>query len=112
MQLAHRVSWILAYGEIPEGKSVLHRCDNPTCVRPSHLFLGTQADNVRDMCNKGRAVNPAGEDQGRAKLTAVQVACIRLLAQFGLGKSPLGRMFRVHSRQIDRIVRGQQWRVS
>lgn len=51
---AHRVSWMIANGDIPDGLFVLHRCDNPPCVKPSHLFLGTQADNMEDMRAKGR----------------------------------------------------------
>ncbi|HXJ61904.1 MAG TPA: HNH endonuclease signature motif containing protein [Verrucomicrobiae bacterium] len=52
---AHRVAWILSYGDIPPGLNVLHTCDNPPCVRPDHLFLGTTKDNIEDKVTKGRA---------------------------------------------------------
>jgi len=65
----HRVSWELHYGPIPKGMSVLHKCDNPPCVRPDHLFLGTQQDNLQDMRNKGRHRWGLGERHAHAKLT-------------------------------------------
>lgn len=53
-QLAHRVSWVVTNGPIPEGRDVLHKCDNPPCCNPDHLFLGTDEDNAKDRKNKGR----------------------------------------------------------
>jgi len=77
--LAHRVAYALAYGEPPSDKMVCHRCDNPPCVRPDHLFLGVSADNVRDMWTKGRAFMPkqVGERHHSAKLTEAQVLDLR-----------------------------------
>ena len=66
--LAHRIAWRMAYGDIRDGLFVLHHCDNPACVRVDHLFLGTQQDNLRDMREKGRSRNPphpVGEDHPR-----------------------------------------------
>ena len=82
MQGAHRVAWRLVNGDIPEGEGahgtcVLHRCDNPSCVRPDHLFLGTNADNVRDRNEKGRQARQRGQAHGRAKLTREKVYAIR-----------------------------------
>lgn len=81
---AHRISWVLHYGEIPacdsyHGMCVLHRCDNPACVNPHHLFLGTHKDNMGDMRDKGRGVTPdaKGERQGSHKLTEEEVKEIR-----------------------------------
>jgi len=74
---AHRVAWELEHGPIPDGLCVLHHCDNPSCVRPDHLFLGTDADNVADMFAKGRSPSRVGEGNGRVKLTWAKVAEIR-----------------------------------
>lgn len=64
MQYAHRVAWEEVNGPIPDGLLVLHRCDNPPCVRPEHLFLGTDADNARDKAEKGRGNSPRGDAHG------------------------------------------------
>lgn len=76
---ASRISWFIHNGKIDEGLCVCHTCDNPGCVNPSHLFLGTQKDNAADRGKKGRWVGggPKGERQGGHKLTEQQVKEIR-----------------------------------
>ena len=76
-QLAHRVSYQVFRGSFPKNKKILHRCDMPCCVNPDHLFVGTQADNVRDMESKKRAYHPRGENNGLAKITEADVRMIR-----------------------------------
>lgn len=73
--LAHRVSWIIHRGFIPQGIQVLHKCDITICVNPDHLFLGTQADNIHDCCNKKR--HAYGEKTWNSKLTDIDVKTIR-----------------------------------
>lgn len=80
MVYAHRYSWETAYGAVPQGLNVLHRCDTPRCVRPDHLFVGTQQDNVDDMMAKGRdGPRPVfrGSEHPEAKLTEEMVRRIR-----------------------------------
>jgi hypothetical protein len=74
-QLAHRFSWEIHNGPIPKGLYALHHCDNPSCVNPAHLFLGTKGDNNRDMAAKGRSRN--GEKHGWAKITKSIVLSMR-----------------------------------
>ncbi len=73
----HRIMYELAIGPIPNSLWVLHHCDNPLCVNPAHLWLGTHADNMKDREAKGRANHCKGEHHGRAKLTKNQVLAIR-----------------------------------
>ena len=74
---AHRVFYEYYIEVIPEGLCVLHRCDNPSCVNPDHLFVGTYQDNMDDMVAKGRQNKPKGEASGMSKLTNYQVLAIR-----------------------------------
>lgn len=74
---AHRFSWEMHIGRIPKGMLVCHRCDNPGCVNPAHLFLGTQKDNMQDALKKGRTIKMHGEKCGKSKLTEKEVLLIR-----------------------------------
>ena len=105
----HRVSWRLHFGEIPDGFYVLHRCDNRPCVRPDHLFLGTIQDNHADMVSKGR--HPYGEQHGRSKLTAEQVAVIRArYAAGGVGAPRLAAEYGVAVKTMQHVLTGRSWR--
>ncbi len=77
---AHRVSWEIHKGQIPSDLCVCHKCDTTLCCNPEHLFLGTDADNAHDCCNKGRG-NRNGVRNRHAKLTEAQIAAIRLDAR-------------------------------
>ena len=92
MLYAPRVSWELHFGQIPEGLHVLHRCDNPSCVNPEHLFLGDHKGNMQDMVNKGRANRPLGETNGRCKTSLATVIEIKKLLQRGLSAARIRDM--------------------
>ena len=87
---AHRVAWEQANGPIPDGMHVLHRCDNPACIRIDHLFLGSHADNMADRNAKGRQARQPGESNGRARLTNKQVAEIHTAYTNQFEKVPRG----------------------
>lgn len=95
IQRAHRVSWVFAHGEIPDGLCVLHKCDNPKCVRPDHLFLGTKLDNAIDRMEKGRNRDQSGDKSSAAKLDWEKVELIRadnrtypeIVKEYGIQKS-------------------------
>ncbi len=107
---AHRIAWLFWRGEIPEGLCVLHRCDNPPCCNPVHLFLGTQADNISDCVAKGRQVHFRGEDHVRAKLTWAKVREIRARHAAGeAGYKVLAREYGVGRTAIQKIVKAERW---
>ncbi len=106
----HRVAFDECVNDIPDGIAVLHRCDNPPCCRPSHLFLGNDQDNVNDMINKGRAVFVAGEAHGQSWLTEIEVRDIFHLAWKGdLTQPEIGRMFGVGAPAVCEIKLGKAW---
>lgn len=110
MVYAHRVSWSLSYGEIPAGMSVLHKCDNTFCVNPEHLFLGTQADNLKDMHTKKRDRKAKGEGHYYAKLTDNTVREIRQLAGT-MSLRALAQRYGLKSHSgLVRIIKGTAWK--
>src|ERR1700761_3213143 len=108
-QLAHRYSWELQYGMIPSGVLVCHHCDNRSCVRPSHLFLGSAADNSNDMLKKGRDRNKVfpGQANGSAKLTWAQVKKIR---ERKLTYKQITERYGIKHSQIHNILSGKCWK--
>jgi hypothetical protein len=110
---AHRMSWMLTCGPIPVGQCVLYRCDNPRCVNPAHLFLGTIADNNKDALHKGRHRHGDvhGEQHYAAKLTQAQVQEIRrVYAEGNATHQQLADSFHVSRRQIGDIINHKYWR--
>lgn len=113
VRLAHCVVWLLVEGNIPKGKNVLHSCDVPACVRPSHLFLGDQSDNAKDCWKKGRGYVPKsparGEDSGVSKLTEDKVRWIRHYRARGYSLRKLAKMYRVSAPNIRSICLRRTW---
>lgn len=105
---AHRASWLLNKGPIDEGLFVLHKCDVPTCVRPSHLWLGTKLENSRDMVAKGRHVH--GERAVHGKLSSKQVLKIRALYASGTTPTVLSRKYKLHLRTVWNIIKRERWK--
>jgi hypothetical protein len=124
---AHRLSYELHVGEIPAGLRVLHRCDTPACVRPDHLFLGTDADNIADMHAKGRANLPArsgprhwmrlhperiarGSTMGRSNITEAMVSELRARhAAGGVTQRALAAQFGIGPKNLSLILKRKTW---
>lgn len=130
-QMAHRYSWTLTYGPIPDALFVLHHCDNPPCVNPGHLFLGTKSDNARDMLSKGRQIlqvhperaargadnghythperTPKGERHPLAKITEAQVHQIRELRKQGLFQREVAAALGIKRSMVSDVL-NRTWR--
>lgn len=101
--LTHRLSWAIAYGPLNDEEKVIHKCDNPPCVRPTHLTKGTHSENMKDMVAKGRNIVPS------KKLAPTQVLEIRKLAKAGFTYVKIGHRFGIDRSQICRIVNRVYW---
>ena len=105
---AHRASYRISKGDIPEGLVIRHTCDVKRCVNPNHLIVGTPADNARDAVERG--LYPRGEDQPRSKLTLRQVVEIRNIAlERNESHASIGRKFGISKAQVRRIVVRESW---
>lgn len=102
---AHRVAYRVAFGDIPDGMYVCHRCDNRRCVKPEHLFLSSHLGNMRDMADKGRAHRFLGSSNPQAKLSSDQIKAIRddarkqslIAVDYGVSQSQVSRI-KTHAR--------------
>lgn len=109
---AHRLSYMIHNGDIGSGMHVLHTCDNPSCVNPAHLFLGTHIDNMEDMKKKGRwrGVSNAGENNPLAKLSANQVAEIRKEIASGHKYKDVALKYCISDGHARKIAACKSWR--
>lgn len=108
--MAHRVSYAFYNGEDPGDKFVCHRCDNPKCINPDHLFLGTPKENTQDMWNKGRGASFAGENNPRSKLSEATVEMIIERIKKGRTNIEIARELPVTHSQVSLIRLGKSWR--
>lgn len=109
-QLSHHYAWELHFGEIPRGYHVLHRCDNPGCVNPKHLFLGTHQDNMKDMDKKGRRKNIRGISCPWSKLKETDILEIRnIYATQPIAMKEIAKRYNVTEPTIHSIIHGKTW---
>lgn len=107
---SHRFSYLIHNGPLPANSCVCHRCDNPPCVNPEHLFLGTHKENMEDRDGKGRNVNKRGDDNGASVLTSDQVREIKRLRDTGeMTQRAVAKRYGVGQGTVSRIVLGQCW---
>jgi predicted XRE-type DNA-binding protein len=106
---AHVIAWQIANDPIPQGMCVLHKCDNPPCCNPAHLFLGTRTDNNLDKKLKGRINDRHGANNSNVKITEDDVTEIRKLVALGMSQIDVGAQFGIKQPQVSRIIRGVSW---
>ena len=107
----HRVAYELAYGEIPDGMEVCHKCDNRCCVNPAHLFIGTRQDNIDDRERKGRNVTFTGEEQPLSKLTKKAVKDARWEKAYkGTSYQKLADRYGVSKKTMQNAIKGVTWK--
>lgn len=105
---SHRVSWAIHFGQPPLDRLVCHKCNNPACVNPAHLFLGTNQENCDDKVRKNR--QSSGKRGGRRKLTGIKVDEIKALCSAGATHKSVASKFGVCRSTVDRIVAGKIWK--
>lgn len=104
---AHRYSYIITYGSIPDGMEICHTCDTPACVNPRHLWAGTHGDNVRDCISKGRGNKSYGKAHSKAIMTEQDVREIRAS---GRSLAALGRLYETTPENISAIQKRRTWK--
>lgn len=107
---AHRASWIAWKGDIPDKIYVLHKCDNPQCINPDHLFLGTQKDNMKDMISKKRDLKAKGENSGTSKLKNEQIEQIEQIRESIKSSYDISKDFNVSASNIRAIRNNKTWK--
>ena len=107
---AHRVVWVLNHGEIPKGMYICHKCDNPPCCNPDHLFMGTPKENTADMFNKGYNHNHLrGSNHPLARFNENEILEIKKLLHHGVKQTHIARMFNTRQSHISKIKRNEIW---
>lgn len=106
---AHRWIYELCCGPIPEGMVIRHKCDNPSCVNPRHLTIGTHQDNINDRQERGRYADRQGEKHPLRKISEADVHDIRRAAELGESHRSIAERFRIGSQQVGKIVRRENW---